>query len=190
MIAVALSRPPNFDAFSWGIRKVTHSDVSHSSVHFHDADGTLGGDEWVYEAGGHGVILKSRKKWVESNDARYIFTLKRNLDAHIGYPALKSAFRELGDEYDKAGVARFAIYLILNRLSHSLAERVVRNTQDKLFCSEAVFRVLQWMSMLADGEGFEPLGGMQPELVSPEDLKVALRRCDAFEVTYANPGSL
>jgi hypothetical protein len=44
------------------------------------------------------------------------------------------------------------------------------------------------MSILACDEGFEPLVGLQPEIVSPEDLKI-LRRCSAFEMTYANPGT-
>lgn len=189
MIAVVLSRPPDFNVCSWGIRKFTHSDVSHASLRFVDKDGTLGGGVWATEAGSHGFIVKSMKKWEKVNDARYIFTLKQGLETEVGYPALKMAFRELGDEYDYDGVVRFALYLMLNPLSHSLAERFVKSTPDKMFCSEAVFRVLQIMSILANGEGFEPLAKMQAELVSPEDLKV-LRRCGAFEVTYANPGSL
>jgi len=186
-VAVVLSRPRGRSFVSWGIRKFTSSDVSHASIHFMSHGGVLGRGQWVFESGGHGLVLVPKAKWDKSNDTRYRFTLKGDY-TEIGYTALKSSMLELGTEYDFAGVGRFALYVILKKISPCLADRMVRSTPDQLFCSELVLRVLHLMGSMAS-EGFEYVMDLIPDATSPEDLK-ALRKCYAWEVEYANPGSV
>ena len=185
-VSVVLSTPPTFHLSSWAIREFTGSDVSHASLHF-DGDGLiLGHRRWVYEAVSHGVRLVPFERWEKVNLLRYRLNF---VDEFAAYRGLSVSLYELGAEYDYGGVIKFALYLLLKKI-HLGAANWMRASPDSLFCSEAVLRVIQTVIAFAsDPETFGDLLSWVPDLTSPEDLK-RLRRYDAFEVTYANPGNI
>jgi hypothetical protein len=186
MIAVVLSRPRERAFISWAIRKLTHSDVSHASIHFTSDGGVLGRRIWVFESTAHGLGLHLGERWDKHNDALYKMEIK---DEPLGQRALAIGMRELGSEYDFGGIGRFACYLFMRKFSASLAESVVRDTPNRMFCSEAVLRIVHVMDALSNDDSFAQTRSWRPDLTSPEDLK-ALRFCSGVRLAYASPGTV
>jgi len=175
MIAIVLSRPKSCSPISWAIRKITNSDVSHASIHFSHIGGPFStGYRWVLESTGSGVNLVAAERWDNHNKLMYAFRIR---DDVMGPKALYIIFRELGAEYDFAGIGRFCAYLVLEKVNKRLARMCVPDTPDKMFCSEVVARYLHLLDGMLRNDSFEPVKNLLPDLTSPEDLKM-LRLCE------------
>ena len=147
------------------IRWVTRSKVSHAGVVYYDE--TLG-HPMVMHAIASGfqvsplVVFRQHSEIVATYEAK-------------DQPALLHAIRDisldLGEGYDYKAIAGFFWVILLKRWLRVKWRNPVRDSH-RMFCSEAVARILQQMP----GSGWQG----DPETTSPEDLLGWVNQSSAF----------
>jgi hypothetical protein len=172
MTIVVLSRPHKFDAASWAIKKITHFDASHASIHFHGS-GTFAGQPLVFEATSHGIGITHGVLWHKKNLAVHAF--QTLAEADMVRASLGTMWEYLGEDYDYRGVGYFAWRLLLKRVFGKDVR--APDTTDEMFCSELVSR---WYLHLYDALGREP-PAVLPEETSPADLAALLDKDELFK---------
>ncbi len=153
MIRVGFST--NRTILSWAIRKFTKSKVSHCFFIVN-----LWGTECVLEAAGLGVVALPLSEFLKNNQIVTIYGLGLQ-DNHT----MQQAISLLGKPYDFLGLLGFLWVLIGRRLGRSWKNPV--HSENQLFCSEAIVRVLQ-------KSNYKGASLLDPEQTSPQDLLVFL----------------
>ncbi len=156
MIRVGFSTSSN--PVSWAIRRLTSSEVSHC---FFIAD--LWGVACVLEATERGFVASPVSEFSKAHRIMTVCDLELE-DA----PTMQQAVEILGRPYDFLGLVGF-LWVLLGRKLGQPWKNPARS-EDRLFCSEAIVRVLQKVK-------YPGASLLDPEQVSPQDLLSFLQGC-------------
>jgi cell wall-associated NlpC family hydrolase len=152
MVYVGTSTAEDF--VSKAIRFFLRDNVSHTFLAFDMFD-----QQWVLEAGLHGVILVPMSKWEKNSKIVDWFPLQTALpDSKV----IKIALQELGQPYDFGSLFGF-----IWTMTGKWLKLKVRNpwtSAGATICSELVARVLQRM-------GYSGAEKLDPEQTTPSDIQ-------------------
>lgn len=143
---------------SWAIRKLTRSEVSHC---FFIAD--FWGVSCALEATDRGFVATPLEAFTREAGRQFVTVCDLEME---DAPTLRHVASMLGHPYDFAGLAGFLWVLLGRRLGRSWRNPI--RSESRVFCSEAIVRVLQ-------ASRYPGADLLDPERVSPQDLLVFLR---------------